>query len=98
MTQPSQVRFPSEPARFDGARMAVCFMAAVDDRRVECAVTAEALEDHFGASSALESELLEAFETGRGRIQNACREALLRDSDTPPLLRSGLFRVEEGEF
>ncbi|WP_429320654.1 DUF1488 family protein [Paraburkholderia sp. GAS448] len=43
---------------------------------VACAITTEALEDHFGADSALESNLMAAFDKGRNRILSVCAETV----------------------
>jgi hypothetical protein len=56
--RPQHVAFSHEPPVFDGARMMVDFIVSIDAQSIVCSVSAEALEDHFGAVSALESELL----------------------------------------
>ncbi len=88
------ITFPDDPPVFDGANLAVRFTACVDGRPVECSITAEALEDHFGADSALEDTLLKAFERGRARIRSVCAEALDQNQGERVVLHSGLFRVE----
>jgi hypothetical protein len=87
------IAFPGDPPVFDGARMMVDFVALVDAQRVVCSVSAEALEDHFGARSVLEDELLQAFERGRPRIQELARIALEENDGRPVVLHSGLFRI-----
>ncbi|NPT56677.1 DUF1488 family protein [Paraburkholderia sp. 5N] len=59
-----------------------------------CAITAEALEDHFGAHSALESALMAAFDNGRNRIRSVCAEAIDQNGGKGVVLHSGLFRVD----
>ncbi|HEY3537031.1 MAG TPA: DUF1488 family protein, partial [Trinickia sp.] len=44
-----RIDYPDEEPVFDGAQMVVRFAAVVDGVELACAVTAEALEDHFGA-------------------------------------------------
>jgi hypothetical protein len=88
------ITFSDDPPLFDGTNLTVRFMARVDGEAVGCAITAEALEDHFGADSALESTLLAAFEKGRQRIRSVCAEALDQNEGDGVLLHSGLFRVE----
>ncbi len=88
------ITFPDDRAVFDGANLTVRFMARVDGEAVECAITAEALEDHFGAESALESTLMAAFDKGRNRIRSVCAEALDQNAGEGVVLHSGLFRVE----
>jgi hypothetical protein len=74
------VTFPDDQTVFDGANPTVRFAARVDGEPVECAITAEALEDHFGAVSALEPALMAAFDNGRNRIRSVCAEALGQNS------------------
>lgn len=89
-----QITFSDDKPAFDGANLTVRFLAQVDGEPVTCAITAEALEDHFGAGSALESELMSAFEKGRHRIRSVCAEALDQNEGEGVVLHSGLFRVE----
>jgi hypothetical protein len=89
-----RITFPDDTPGFNGSSLTVQFMAQVDGEPVLCAITAEALEDHFGAQSALEEVLLKAFEQGRGRIRSVCAEELDRNDGGGVVLHSGLFRVE----
>jgi hypothetical protein len=89
-----QINFPDDTPAFDGANLMVRFIARVDGEPVACAITAEALEDHFGADSALEAELIAAFDKGRQRIRSVCAEALDQNNGEGVVLHSGLFRVE----
>lgn len=89
-----RITFPDDQPGFNGSSLTVQFMAQVDGEPVLCAITAEALEDHFGAQSALEEVLLKAFEQGRGRIRSVCAEELDRNDGGGVVLHSGLFRVE----
>ncbi|MBC8741525.1 DUF1488 domain-containing protein [Paraburkholderia sp. UCT31] len=89
-----QITFPDDEAAFDGANLTVRFRARVDGEPVVCAITAEALEDHFGAESALEAALMAAFDRGRQRIRSVCAEALDQNDGESVVLHSGLFRVE----
>ncbi|ANB76023.1 transcriptional regulator [Paraburkholderia phytofirmans OLGA172] len=88
------ITFPDDKPVFDGTNLTVRFMAQVDGEALVCAITAEALEDHFGADSALESTLMAAFEKGRNRIRSVCAEALDQNGGNGVVLHSGLFRVE----
>jgi hypothetical protein len=88
------ITFPDETPVFDGANLTVQFTAAVDGEPVACFITAEALQDHFGADSSLEDALLDAFARGRARIRSVCAEALDHNRGESVVLRSGLFRVE----
>ncbi|MFM0037020.1 DUF1488 domain-containing protein [Paraburkholderia strydomiana] len=89
-----QIIFPDDKPAFDGANLTVRFMARVDGEPVVCAITAEALEDHFGADSALEATLMTAFDKGLHRIRSVCAEALDQNHGEGVVLHSGLFRVE----
>ena len=88
------ITFPDDKPVFDGANLSVNFTACVDGEPVACAISAEALEDHFGADSALEAELLAAFDKGIDRIRSVCAEALDLNGGKGVVLHSGLFRVE----
>ena len=87
------VTFREDMPVFDGAQMVVRFIAMVDGVPLSCAITAEALEDHFGASSTLEAELLRAFTEGRDRIHDVCKRAIEDSGGAAVVLRSGLFRI-----
>jgi hypothetical protein len=87
------ITFSDRDPVFDGEDYEVRFMARVDGTDVECAITAEALEDHFGASSALEGPLLAAFGNARGRIEAICARALERNDGQPVILHSGVVRM-----
>lgn len=89
-----QIMFTDDQPAFDGANLLIRFTAQVDGEAVVCAITAEALEDHFGADSALEEPLMTAFGNGRQRIHSVCAEALDQNNGEGVVLHSGLFRVE----
>ena len=88
-----RVTFPDDAPVFDGAQMVVRCVVHVDDVPLSCAVTAEALEDHFGAHSTLEAELLRAYDKGRDRIRAVCIRAIEDSHGAAVVLRSGLFRI-----
>jgi hypothetical protein len=87
------ITFPDEHPKYDGDDLAILFTALVDGEPVVCSISAEALEDHFGAKSAREDDLLPAFEQGAARIRAVCAEALDDNGGEAVVLRSGLFRV-----
>jgi hypothetical protein len=89
-----KVHFPDDPPIYDGANLVLRFLAEVDGSPVVCEITAEALEDHFGAKSTLEATLLDAFEKGRTRIHTVCVSALAESGGAPVALHSGLFRAQ----
>ncbi|ACC74378.1 conserved hypothetical protein [Paraburkholderia phymatum STM815] len=88
------ITFTDDAPVFDGSSLTVRFTACVDGEPVVCAISAEALEDHFGADSPLEEALIGAFERGRARIRSVCAEALDENNGESVILHSGLFRVE----
>ncbi|MFX1675823.1 DUF1488 domain-containing protein [Paraburkholderia sp. A2WS-5] len=88
------IRYRSEPPRFDGANLLMRFVAEVDGAPLDCAITAEALEDHFGADSAREEPLRNAFARGLARIHAACTEAIAQTHGAV-VLHSGYFRAED---
>ena len=88
------ITFTDDAPVFDGSSLTVRFNACVDGEPVACAISAEALEDHFGADSSLEDALIGAYERGRARIRSVCAEALDQNSGESVILHSGLFRVE----
>ena len=87
------IQFSDTAPTYDGDDYALHFVALIDGRPVVCSISAEALEDHFGAASAREDDLLPAFEQGRARIRSVCAEALDSNGGESVVLRSGLFRV-----
>jgi hypothetical protein len=89
-----QITFTDDKPVFDGSSLTVNFTARVDGEPVACAISAEALEDHFGADSPLEDVLLQAYERGRARIRSVCAEALDQNGGESVILHSGLFRVD----
>lgn len=100
-----RVTLVDEPPVFDGAALQLRFVVDVDGEPQTCAITVEALEDHFGARSALEADLRDAFEQGRARIEAACADVLGDSSgggngdgngNGGVVLHSGYFRAPAG--
>lgn len=94
---PRRVTLVDEPPVFDGAEMQLRFVVDVDGEPQTCAITVEALEDHFGAPSVLEADLRDAFERGRARIEATCAN-VLADGNGGVVLHSGDFRAPAGRF
>lgn len=69
----------------------MCIRDRVDGERVPCAISVEALEDHFGADTNDTDGWRRAFDAGRERIEAVAREHLLISNGTPVLLKSGHF-------
>ncbi|EGD04321.1 hypothetical protein B1M_12055 [Burkholderia sp. TJI49] len=85
---------PDDPAPvYDGATLQMRFVVDVGGTRASGAITVEALEDHFGARSALEADLRDAFDSGRPRIAQACAE-MLAEGHGGAVLHSGYFRAQ----
>ncbi|WP_408119254.1 DUF1488 family protein [Caballeronia grimmiae] len=73
---------------------ALLFTALVDNRSVECTISAEALEGHFGAASWREEDLQGAFENNRAVIEGAAEQLLTSVGCRTVSLRSGYFRFK----
>jgi len=86
------IHFVDDTLTFDGSSMRMHFVVERDGEPVKCAITVEALEDHFGAESALEASLRKAFERGRSRILAACADAM-NETGGAVVLHSGAFRA-----
>ncbi|MFM0739759.1 DUF1488 domain-containing protein [Paraburkholderia xenovorans] len=96
MPQPSdeatmEIRFPADAPAYRDSNLTVVFPALVDGEPVPCAISVEALEDHFGAYSEDLEGWMRAFDAGRPRIEAVAREHLQISNGTPVLLRSGHF-------
>jgi hypothetical protein len=87
-----QIEFPDHRPVFNYEDLTIEFAVVVNGRPIDCAVSAEALEDHFGAYSARADDLLHAFEHGRSHIEALTRQYLTMGLAGPVLLRSGHFR------
>ncbi|NLP64793.1 DUF1488 domain-containing protein [Paraburkholderia sacchari] len=79
---------------FNGANPTVRVRRESTASRLSAAIAAEALEEHFGAHSALESALMVAFENGRNSVRAACAEAIDQNASKGVVLHSGLVRVD----
>ncbi|CAB3792697.1 DUF1488 domain-containing protein [Pararobbsia alpina] len=88
-----RIEFPAGKREWNGAELMVDFVATVDGATVLCSISAEALEDHFGAPSPLEADMLSAFDGHVRRIHLICRRTLEGSGGEPVVLRSGLIRV-----
>jgi hypothetical protein len=87
------ISFPEGPFGYDAEELALTFPAVVDSVAVQCAITAEALEDHFGAASAREPDLLQAFFANRVAIQKAAARLIEETGGSPVTLHSGYLRM-----
>jgi Protein of unknown function (DUF1488) len=92
-----RIEFPADQREWNGTELAVDFIAAVDGANVLCSISAEALEDHFGATSPLEDDMLSAFDGNVRRIHVICRHTLESNGGEPVVLRSGLVRLFDAQ-
>jgi hypothetical protein len=69
--------FNNPPARYDSIRDVVSFTGEALGDPVQCAVSREALEDHFGADNLDRDGRLEAFRKGRSKIERLLRAKYL---------------------
>ncbi|WP_322101402.1 DUF1488 domain-containing protein [Paraburkholderia sp. J41] len=87
------ISFPEGPLVYDGDRLALVFTAKANNDDVERIITAEALEDHFGAQSAREDDLRAAFESHRDAIHKATARLIEETKVAAVTLRSGYLRM-----
>jgi Protein of unknown function (DUF1488) len=74
------------------------YSALVNGERVQCQITAEALEDHFGAASPRFEDMVGAFDQHRDRIEAAARRLLSETRAQCVTLRSGYVRFYEANW
>ncbi len=86
------IEFPGVAPTYRGGELKLSFPAMVDGRLVECMISAEALEDHFGARSHCATDLHAAFNAHRNEIEEAARWILSTTSSSAIVLRSGTLR------
>jgi hypothetical protein len=87
------ISFPEGPLDYNAEQLALTFPAVADSVSVQCAITAEALEDHFGAASAREPDLVEAFRANRSAIEKAAARLIEETNGAPVTLHSGYIRM-----
>jgi hypothetical protein len=92
---PMQIIFPNEAPEYSGRELTLAFPAVIDGERVQCTITAEALEDHYGAASPRFEDMLGAFDAHRPRIEAATRRLLSETKAQCVVLRSGYVRFYE---
>ena len=59
-----EIRFPADAPAYRDFNLTLVFPALVDGARVPCAISVEALEDHFGAPSSDTEGWRRAFDAG----------------------------------
>jgi len=88
-----KISFPPTAPEFDSESFALTFPAEVDGLPIACGITAEALEDHFGAASINETDLVKAYCAHRGAIEEVAATLIEATHGAPVLLHSGVFRI-----
>lgn len=87
------IHFPGDLPEYLAEEPRLSFWARVDGKPVHCAISAEALEDYFGAASLREADLVAAFVKHRSAIETAAAALLEANRGTAVLLHSGYFRM-----
>ncbi len=86
-----QIEFPASEPVYSDRNLTLVFAAGVDGQSVPCAISVEALEDHFGAEGCDRRAWFEAFVAGRAAIEATARRHLALNDGAPVLLKSGHF-------
>ncbi|WP_321924687.1 DUF1488 family protein [Paraburkholderia guartelaensis] len=87
------ITFSDRSPDYDANRLALTFPATAGDTPIQCAITAEALEDHFGAASLREADLRGAFLAHRAAIEKAAARLIEATHSEAVMLHSGYFRM-----
>jgi hypothetical protein len=69
-----ELTFPAPEARYDGARDVIVFWGLDRDKRIRCAISEEALDDHFHADS---RNKLDVFRENLPAIEQIARRKYL---------------------
>jgi hypothetical protein len=85
------IRFLPHAPDYRDSNLTIEFCALVDGEQVPCAISVEALEDHFGVKTYDRAGWISAFDAGRERIEAVAREHLQVTKGMPVLLKSGHF-------
>lgn len=91
MIERPAIGFPDKIARYDPDRDVVLFPGQTDDGEMTCAISGEALEDHFDARGTSQRARLAAFRANRDDIEAAAyRKVVSRrtEPDGSILIRS----------
>ncbi len=68
--------FPDARAHYDPTRMVVLFKGQDGDKTIPCAISREALDDHFDGDN---KDTLKVFKASRERIEHEARRRYLAD-------------------
>lgn len=89
-----RIEFERGAPQYRGWNMTVGFPARVDGVPVDCSISIEALEDHFGAASIAQADTVGAFLLHRKAIERVARRMLRATATRQLLLHSGHFRYD----
>jgi hypothetical protein len=78
------LEFDGGPARHDASRDVVAFAGRALGRQVACAISREALDDHFGTDGLGKEERVQAFLRNRSKIETIARAKYLSDPIEEP--------------
>lgn len=87
-----QIEFSTSDPIYCAAGPVLQCGASVDGSKASYAITAEALEDHFGARSCRSEDLVQAFFGHRSHIEAVARAMFEMTGATQITLHSGHFR------
>jgi len=88
--------FDGSPARYDASRDTVTFEGEAFGSPVRCAISREALDDHFGADGLGIAGRVEAFRRNRSKIESLMRQKYLSwPVEEPDLLLLKTMDVEQ---
>ena len=82
------LKFPAPDVRYDSMRMRVVFTGVDGETKVVCAISAEALEDHFGGDH---KNPIKAFSAHQSRLEHVARRQYLaekREADGSVLIKT----------
>lgn len=88
----ADISFPSTIPTYCGASLTLSCPATVNGNRSQYSVTAEALEAYCGARSARQEDLVNAFTSHRGRIEQLAEAMFELTEAREIVLRGGHFR------
>lgn len=78
------LNFDSAPPRYDVSRDVVAFAGRALGRQVSCAISREALDDHFGTDGLDKEGRVQAFLRSRSKIEQIARAKYLNDPIEEP--------------
>ena len=80
MTDQRNLIFINEDERYDPIRMVVSFTGKDGKKTIKCAISNEALEDHFKGG---ENNILKTYQANREKIQHEIRRKYLAEQCEP---------------